>query len=56
MEFEKTAERLLYELWYEYATRLLERVVEVCELDKDQEQALRELFLRPNQFVVEMYG
>jgi hypothetical protein len=56
MEFEKTAERIMYELWYEYATRLLERVVEVCELDKDQEQALRELFLRPNQFVLETYG
>ncbi len=56
MDFDRDANALLYELWFQYAERLLARVMEVCELDKDQEQALKELFLRPNQFVVEMYG
>lgn len=56
MEFEKHAESLLYELWFQYAQQLLARVVEICELDAEQEEALRELFLRPNQFGVELYG
>jgi hypothetical protein len=56
MNFEKDAESLLYELWFQYAERLFARVVEVCELDAEQEEALKELFLRPNQFVVELYG
>jgi hypothetical protein len=53
MDFDRDANTLLYEMWFQYADRLFQRIVEVCELDKDQEQALRELFLRPNQFVVE---
>ena len=56
MDCDRDAKNLLYELWFQYAERLFERVVEVCDLDKDQEQALKELFLRPNQFVVETYG
>jgi hypothetical protein len=54
MNFEKDAETMLYELWLGYAERLLARVVEVCELDAEQEEALKELFLRPNQFVVDI--
>jgi hypothetical protein len=56
MDYEKQAESVLYELWYSYAERLLARIVEVCGLDPDQELALREQFLRPNMFVIDVHG
>jgi hypothetical protein len=56
MDYTKQAESLLYELWYSYAERLLDRIVEVCALDADQELALREQFLRPNMFVIDVHG
>jgi hypothetical protein len=56
MDYEKQAESVLYELWYSYAERLLERIVEVCALDAEQELALREQFLRPNMFVIDVQG
>jgi hypothetical protein len=54
--YQKQAESVLYELWYSYAERLLARIVEVCGLDPDQELALREQFLRPNMFVIDVHG
>jgi hypothetical protein len=48
------AQKVLYDLWYEYAERLLERVIEVCGLTDDQASALRQIYLRPNGFVVEV--
>jgi hypothetical protein len=48
------AQKVLYDLWYEYAERLLERVIEVCDLTEDQASALRQTYLRPNSFVVEV--
>ena len=48
------AQKVLYDLWYEYAERLLERVIEVCDLTEDQASALRQVYLRPNGFVVEV--
>ena len=50
MDFEKHAKDLLYELWYSYAERLLERVVQECE----QAEALRQVYLRPNDFMIEL--
>jgi hypothetical protein len=52
--YEQQAEQVLYDLWYEYAERLFKRVMEVCEIDKEREEVLRQLFLRPNDFVVEI--
>jgi len=48
------AQKVLYNLWYEYAERLLERVIEVCALTEDQASALRQVYLRPNGFVVDV--
>jgi hypothetical protein len=56
MDYTKPAEGVLYELWYSYAERLLDRIVELCALDPDQELALREQFLRPNMFVIDVQG
>ena len=56
MDYTKPAEGVLYELWYSYAERLLARIVELCALDPDQELALREQFLRPNMFVIDVQG
>jgi len=52
MDFEKQATNLLYDLWYTYSERLFERVVEVCVLSPEQVEALRQIYLRPNDFLV----
>lgn len=53
---ESVARMLLYELWYGYAERLLERVIAVTELDAAQAAALRQIALRPNDFAVVVEG
>lgn len=52
--YEQQAEQVLYDLWYEYAERLFKRVMEVCEIDPEREEVLRLLFLRPNDFGIEI--
>ena len=54
LTYDQQAEQVLYDLWYDYAERLFKRVMEVCEIDKEREEVLRQLFLRPNDFVVEI--
>lgn len=41
---------IILELWYQYAERLLNRVIDICQLDTDQADALRKRELRPNDF------
>lgn len=53
---EHIARTMLYELWFGYAERLLERVIEVTELDAAQAAALRHVALRPNDFAVVVEG
>jgi len=48
------AQKVLYDLWYEYAEQLLERVIEVCGLTSDQAAVLRQIYLIPNGFAVEV--
>jgi hypothetical protein len=48
------AQKVLYDLWYEYAEQLLERVIDVCGLTDDQASVLRQVYLRPNGFAVEV--
>jgi len=52
--YDELAEQVLYDLWYDYAERLFKRVMEVCDIDKEREEVLRQLFLRPNDFIVEI--
>lgn len=54
LSYHEQAEQVLYDLWYDYVERLFKRVMEVCEIDKEREEVLRQLFLRPNNFVVEI--
>ena len=43
---------IVQEFWYQYAERLLNKVIDVCGLDEDQADALRKRELRPNDFHV----
>jgi hypothetical protein len=54
ISYEKVAEEVLYELWYEYAESLLERVIKICDLGPEKAEILRQLYLRPNDFSVEI--
>jgi hypothetical protein len=51
--FEEAAHRFLYQWWYTYSERLVDRIVEVCELTKEQEEHIRRLYLKPNDFLIE---
>ena len=46
------AQNVLYDLWYEYAERLVERVIEVCQLTDDMALLLRQIYLKPNGFTI----
>jgi hypothetical protein len=43
---------ILYELWFSVAETIFKRVCDVCELDDEQIEALKEVALRPNDFQV----
>jgi hypothetical protein len=43
---------IIQELWFQYAERLLNRVIEVCDLDEEQANALRRREYRPNDFQI----
>jgi hypothetical protein len=49
---ETITENVLYEFWITFAERLLQRVVEVTHLSPEQEEALRKVMLRPNDFII----
>jgi hypothetical protein len=53
---EQRARILLYELWYSYAEKLIERIIATVELDDKQIDALRRVSLRPNDFIVRIEG
>ena len=44
--------QLLANLWYSICATYFKRVVDVTGLDKEREEALRALVLRPNDFKV----
>lgn len=46
------AQNVLYDLWYEYAERLVERIIEVCQLTDDMALLLRQIYLKPNGFTI----
>jgi hypothetical protein len=50
------ARALLYELWIQYAEKLLEKVIKVTELSEEQAEALRRVYLRPNDFAITVEG
>ncbi len=46
----KIAENILYDIWYSIAEKLFDRIVKETGLDVAQEEALRAIALRPNDF------
>jgi hypothetical protein len=51
--FDEAAHRFLYQWWYTYSERLVDRIVEVCELTPEQADHIRHLYLKPNDFLIE---
>jgi hypothetical protein len=52
----KSAEDVLFNLWYTIAHNIFNRVVEIAELDIDQIRALKLACLRPNDFRIVING
>lgn len=48
----ESAKLILDELWYQYASKLVDKVAEVCNLDSAQTTALKVGALRPNDLCV----
>jgi hypothetical protein len=55
-ELDRKARILLYELWISYAEKLLEKVIQITELNEEQANALRKVSLRPNDFIIKVEG
>ena len=43
---------LLSFAWYQIATRIVERAIRIYDLGDEQAEALRKVFLRPNDYIV----
>jgi len=43
-------QKILYDLWFEYASTLVERVIEICELSDEKAAVVRQIYLRPNDY------
>jgi len=54
IQYDALAKKLLYIWWYTYSEHLVDRIVEVCELTPDQEEFIRHMYLKPNDFVIEL--
>ena len=46
------AQEVLYDLWFEYAERLFNKVVALCQLSEEKIEVLRQIYLRPNDFQI----
>ena len=46
------AREMLENLWYSICEKYFQRIVQVTGLDKEREQAVRAIVLRPNDFKV----
>ncbi len=49
-------ERVISAVFYTTARRILERIIEVTGLDEKRAEALRKVYLRPNDFEVVLEG
>ena len=41
---------ILYDLWFEYATALVEQVIQICDLSDEKAAVVRQIYLRPNDY------
>jgi hypothetical protein len=39
-------------LWYTIAQKVVEKAIQIYELDKEQANALRKVYLKPNHYIV----
>ena len=45
-------QKILYDLWFEYASALVEQVIQICELSDEKAAVVRQIYLRPNDYRV----
>lgn len=43
--------KLLSFLWYDIATRIVKKAIQVYKLDEEQARALREVYLKGNDYI-----
>jgi len=43
-------QKILYDLWFDYASALVERVIQICELSDEKAAVVRQIYLRPNDY------
>ena len=51
---EKVAENIISDMWYTFAEKIFNRIVEITQLNEEQAEALRLAVLRPNDFGVQI--
>ena len=51
-DFDKYTRAYLNGIWFRWASLIVERAIEIYELDEEQAVTLREIFLKPNCWTV----
>ena len=51
-DFDKYTRAYLNGIWFRWANLIVERVIQIYELDEEQAETLRELFLKPNNWTI----
>jgi hypothetical protein len=54
--YDTLAQEILYDLWFEYAEALVEKVIAICELSEEKAEVVRQIYLRPNDYRVVIHS
>lgn len=54
-EEEKEGINMIEMMWYSIAIKIVSMAIEVYNLDDEQAAALKDVFLKPNDYIVSLY-
>ncbi len=55
-EEEKEGLEMIESMWYSLAVKIVKLAIEVYHLDEEQAKALKEVFLKPNDYTVRFFS
>jgi hypothetical protein len=51
-QYDKETQQFLQSVWYILAEKIFKQIIDLTGLDKDREDALRSIVMRPNDFEI----
>lgn len=55
-EEEKEGLEMIESMWYSLAVKIVKLAIEIYKLDEEQAKALKEVFLKPNDYTVRLFS